>query len=221
MKNHIQLSVRLGALRLQAEVAFADDFIVLGGENGAGKTTLLRCLAGLEQAEGQLMFDDRVWLDSQAGFLLPARERHIGCVWADPALLPWLTVERNILLGVEQVNDEWLKQLVAALEITALMQRKPHMLSTGEAQRVALARAIYKRPAVLLLDEPFSAQAPALRQRLRRALKSIWMALQIPLIMVSHDVEDARALANQHWCMREGRLLVEVVNKQINRKIHA
>jgi len=210
VKNRMQITARLGMLELQADAVFADEFIIISGENGTGKTTLLRCLAGLEQACGQLLFAGRVWLDSSAGFILAPEKRRVGCVWADTALLPWLSVEMNITLGVNPVNHDWLAQLAEQMEITALMQRKPNMLSTGEAQRVALARAICRKPAVLLIDEPFSAQAPAVRQRLRSALKTIQAELQIPVLMVSHDMEDASVLADQHWRMRQGRLMTQV-----------
>jgi len=210
MKNRIQIVAQIGIMQLQADAEFSDEIVMVSGENGAGKTTLLRCLAGLEDTEGQILVRGKTWLDSSAGFLLPSQARQIGCVWTDVALLPWLSVERNILLGAELEDAAWLAELAGVLEISPLLQRRPSMLSTGEAQRVALARAIYKRPSVLLLDEPFSAQAPAIRQRLRVVLKSIHTALNMPVIMVSHDVEDAASLADQHWRMREGRLLKEI-----------
>jgi molybdate transport system ATP-binding protein len=219
--NRIQITARLGALDLQVDTDFANAFIIISGENGAGKTTLLRCLAGLETGHGQVIVNDRLWLDDHTGFVLPAGQRNVGCVWADAALLPWLSVEKNITLGSEQVDQDWLAQLAGQLELTILMQRSPHMLSTGEAQRVALVRAIFKRPSVLLLDEPFSAQAPAIRQRLRLNLKSMQAALQIPVIMVSHDAEDAQVLAHQHWRMREGKLLVDVAHAGIQQELQA
>ncbi|GAV21136.1 molybdate transport system ATP-binding protein [Mariprofundus micogutta] len=217
MKGRIQLSTRLGSMDLKLEAGFSDEIIIVSGENGAGKTTLLRCLAGLENVEGQITFSGKVWLDSSAGFVLPSKNREIGCLWTDTALLPWLGVEKNIILGSAFEDSVWLEELAELLEITDLMQRKPVMLSTGEAQRVALARAIYRKPSALLLDEPFSAQAPAIRQRLRDVLKSIQTRLMIPVLMVSHDLEDAENLADQHWRMREGRLLKEIVDTGKNR----
>lgn len=214
MSSSIHITAQLGSLALQLESSMDDGITLVSGENGAGKSTLLRCLAGLQQAEGEIHLNGQVWLDSSAGFSLPVEQRHVGCLWTDTALLPWLSVERNILLGAEAVDQNHLAELAAALEISPFMQRQPHMLSTGEAQRVALARAIYKRPTLLLLDEPFSAQAPAIRQRLRAVLKSMLIHLKIPVVMVSHDVEDAKLLADSHWRMREGRLLTEV--KQIS-----
>ena len=214
--NRIQVTARLGALVLQVDASLSSQFVVISGENGAGKTTLLRCLAGLEHAHGQVMMADQIWLDSHAAFELPAVKRQCGCVWADSALLPWLSVEQNIILGTEQVDTAGLLRLAEGLEISALLQRKPQMLSTGEAQRVALARAVYRQPAVLLLDEPFSAQAPAIRERLRKVLKTMQAELNIPVLMVSHDAEDARVLADQHWHMREGRLLTSLAGAEQN-----
>jgi len=207
--NRIQITAKIGALDLQVNAQFSNALIILSGENGAGKTTLLRCLAGLEQADGQLQFGSNIYLDSRAGCVQPPQQRNLGCVWTDAALLPWLSIEKNIVLGAELVDFAWLEELAEMFAIAPLMQRKPHMLSTGEAQRVALVRAIYKRPTVLLLDEPFSAQAPAIRQRFRLRLKSVQEALAIPVLMVSHDAEDARVLAHQHWYMRQGKLLRE------------
>ncbi|MDQ7057993.1 MAG: ATP-binding cassette domain-containing protein [Ghiorsea sp.] len=101
-------------------------------------------------------------------------------------------------------------QVCEQLEISHLLKRTPAMLSTGEAQRVSLARAIYGKPSMLLLDEPFSAQAPDIRARLRQVLKTMQQTLAIPLLMISHDTEDAKALAQQHWRMREGKLMVSI-----------
>jgi len=221
MMHAIRLTTCLGALKLQINASFFNEFIIVSGENGAGKTTLLRCVAGLEQVQGQVIFNGRVWQDSSAGFMLPVEARYIGCVWTEAALLPWLSAEKNITLGSNHVDKVRLSRLADQLEITALMQRKPHMLSTGEAQRVALARAVYRKPSLLLLDEPFAAQAPAIRERLRICLKSIQSELQIPVIMVSHDARDASMLADQHWRMREGRLLTEAAATSTNRKIQA
>jgi len=217
MKHHIQITTQLGSMQLQAVAEFTDESIIISGENGSGKTTLLRCLAGLEYSEGRMSFNSKLWLDSGVGFVLPPQARHIGCVWTDVALLPWLNVEKNILLGVEAEDKNWLAELSSLLEIYPLLKRKPSLLSSGESQRVALARAIYKRPSVLLLDEPFSAQAPAIRQRLRVVLKSIQNDMNMTVIMVSHDQEDARKLADQHWRMREGRLLNEIAEIGMSR----
>ena len=208
--NRMQVSSQLGALHVQADYEFSNAFIIVSGENGAGKTTLLRCLAGLQKAQGQVIVGGHVWLDHCAGFACSPKQRKVGCVWTDAALLPWLSVEKNITLGIKNADQVRLTTLAEQLEIAPLMQRKPNMLSSGEMQRVTLARAIYRKPAMLLLDEPFSAQAPAIRQRLRLCLKTMQRELNIPVIMVSHDGEDTKVLAQQHWHMRQGKLLTSL-----------
>ncbi len=137
----------------------------------------------------------------------------MGFVWSDAVLLPWLNAQANITLGVNHGDAVWFSQVCEALEVSPLLKRKPTMLSTGEAQRVSLARAWYIKPSLLLLDEPFSAQAPDIRLRLRQALKDLQQTLDIPVLMVSHDAEDAKVLARQHWRMREGKLMAEIKSK--------
>ena len=211
--NHIRITTTLGSLDLDAQAEFSREIIVVSGENGSGKTTLLRCLAGLEDCQGQFQIAGDVWLDSAAEFVKPTEQRNIGFVWSDAVLLPWLNAEANIMLGVKDGDAAWFTKVCEALEVNPLLKRKPAMLSTGEAQRVSLARAWYIKPSLLLLDEPFSAQAPDIRLRLRQALKDLQQTLDIPVLMVSHDAEDAKVLAQQHWRMREGKLMAEVKTK--------
>ncbi len=208
--NHIRMTTTLGSLDLDAQAEFSREIIVVSGENGSGKTTLLRCLAGLEDCQGQFQIAGDVWLDSAAEFVKPTEQRNIGFVWSDAVLLPWLNAEANIMLGVKDGDAAWFTKVCEALEVNPLLKRKPAMLSTGEAQRVSLARAWYIKPSLLLLDEPFSAQAPDIRLRLRQALKDLQQTLDIPVLMVSHDAEDAKVLAQQHWRMREGKLMVSI-----------
>ena len=213
--NHIRITTTLGSLDLDVQADFAHEVIVISGENGAGKTTLLRCLAGLEACQGQLQIGGDVWLDSAVKFVKPTEQRNIGFVWSDAVLLPWLDAEANIMLGVKDGDAVWFSKVCEALEVSPLLKRKPAMLSTGEAQRISLARAWYIKPSLLLLDEPFSAQAPDIRLRLRQALKDLQQVLDIPVLMVSHDAEDAKVLAQQHWRMREGKLMNSVASTKV------
>jgi len=220
MKHDICLTTQLGSLFLGVHAVFANEIIVISGENGAGKSTLLRCIAGLEEASGQICIQGQHWLDSSANFILPTEQRKLGFVCSEAVLLPWLTAEKNIVLGACEEDAVWFEKLVEQLEVKHLLKRKPAMLSTGEAQRVSLARAIYCKPNILLLDEPFSAQAPDIRKRLRAALKEMQQQLDIPVLMVSHDAEDAKVLGKQHWRMREGKLLSEVKLLEHNKVIN-
>jgi len=220
MTHNIRLTTHLGSLFLDVHAAFVNEIIVVSGENGAGKSTLLRCIAGLQEASGQVCIDGKHWLDSSANFLLPTEQRKLGFVCSEAVLLPWLTIEENIFLGTDKEDTVWFERLVEQVETKHLLKRNPSMLSTGEAQRVALVRAIYRKPSILLLDEPFSAQAPDIRQRLRTALKEMQQQLDIPVLMVSHDAEDAKVLGKQHWRMREGKLLSEVKLLEHNKVIN-
>lgn len=218
MKHALHFQARFGDLLLDAQATFDDEIIVISGENGAGKTSLLRCVAGLEKATGSVQMGQTMWLDSVADFILPTEQRNIGFVYSEAVLLPWLSVGKNIKLGVK--NGSGFQKIIADLELAPLMQRKPAMLSSGEAQRVALARAMYRQPSLLLLDEPFSAQAPEIRNRLRHVLKAWQKDFHTPILLVSHDTEDAKSLANQHWHMREGKLLVKVKGMLKNKVVN-
>ena len=215
--NKLNIQTKLGVLDLQVQASFTSEVIIISGENGAGKTSLLRCIAGLQACSGSILVGEKVWLDSAAGFALPTNQRGLGFVWAEEVLLPWLDVAQSIQLGAAEEEKAWLMQVCEQLEIGRLMKRKPAMLSTGEAQRVSLARALYRKPSMLLLDEPFSAQAPDIRARLRKVLKNMQQTLAIPLLMISHDAEDAKVLAHQHqhWRMREGKLITSVSSKKL------
>ena len=207
--NSFDMHTQLGDLKLHAQASYAASIIAISGDNGVGKSTLLRCLAGLQACEGRIQCGAEVWLDSSADFILPTAARNIGFVWAESVLLPWLHVEDNIKLGVSQEDKAWCLEVCAAFEVTHLCNRQPAMLSTGEAQRIALARAFYRQPDVLLLDEPFSAQAPDIRQRLRHALQRLQQTMQVPVLLVSHDADD-QVMASDHWYMREGKLMASI-----------
>ncbi|MDQ6973697.1 MAG: ATP-binding cassette domain-containing protein, partial [Mariprofundaceae bacterium] len=178
--NRIHIMKQLGTLNLHVEARFLNEIIVISGENGAGKSTLLRCLAGLETCHGSLHINGEVWFDTTATLVKPSQHRAIGFVWNDAVLLPWLDVQANITLAATKNDEHWLHHICEALEVCSLLSCQPMMLSTGEAQRVSLARALYNKPSLLLLDEPFSAQAPEIRLRLRTSLQRLQQTLNIP-----------------------------------------
>jgi len=181
------------------------------GPSGSGKSTLLRILAGLESVDkGYVRHFDQLWLDTRVNFDLPSNKRKIGFVFQDYALFPHLNVAGNIAYGLQiknrrdriRVVEKWLQ----CLHLQDLAKRFPHELSGGQKQRVALARALAPKPDVLLLDEPFSALDIGLRQALRDELKSVIAQSQCPVVMVTHDMQDARCLADNVGVMVAGRL---------------
>jgi sulfonate transport system ATP-binding protein len=179
----INLSVRPGT------------FVTLVGPSGCGKSTLLRLIAGLETADSG---------DIRAGgrsVRRPGLDR--GMVFQDHRLFPWLTVERNILLGLrnapypEARKREIVRDLIALVGLAGFEQAHPHQLSGGMSQRAAIARALAPRPEILLLDEPFGALDSLTRIRLQSEFLRIWRHEGITMLMVTHDVEEAVFLSDQ------------------------
>lgn len=210
---HFSLRKQLGQFHLHAEGAFANDRIVISGENGSGKTTLLRLLSGLETADqGSIAFKGQSWFDSRQGIRIPAYQRRAPCVFVEPNLLPWLSVEENIRIGVDASQSREdvegaIQGLVRTLHLESVISKAVEHLSAGEAQRVALARVLLATPRMLLLDEPFSAQSERMRRYLQRWLVQLHEKLNFPIVVVTHDREEALRIGQRHWHMRNGRMI--------------
>jgi len=170
------------------------EFIALLGRSGSGKTTLLRTLAGLDEVRGQ----DVEVPDSRA------------VVFQDARLLPWKRVWKNVSLGLK--GDKVRDRAEAALKEVGLGHRLdawPLTLSGGEAQRVALARALVREPKLLLLDEPFAALDALTRYRMHDLVLSLWRAHRPAVLIVTHDVEEAIALADRVLVLDKGRIVAQ------------
>jgi ABC-type Fe3+/spermidine/putrescine transport system ATPase subunit len=185
---------------------------VVLGPSGCGKTTMLRIIAGLEVPDsGQVVLDGATV--SAAGRVdVPPHRRKLGFVFQDLALWPHLTVRQNLdfVLGSMALSrlerNRRAQDALALVRIEGLAGRFPHQVSGGEQQRVALARAIVCEPRVLLLDEPLSSLDPDLRAELRSELARLQRALNLTTVYVTHDLEDAAALADCVIEMRAGRI---------------
>jgi ABC-type sulfate/molybdate transport systems ATPase subunit len=176
----------------------------LVGPSGAGKTTVLRVVAGLLRPRtGRVALDDAVWLDSAAGVCLDPERRSVGLVFQEYALFPHLSVEANVGFGGRGRASE----LMERFRIGHLAGARPAELSGGERQRVALARALARDPAVLLLDEPMAALDAHTRAGVRAELQELLRDLALPTLLVTHDFEDAAALADRVGVIAEGRIL--------------
>ncbi len=174
--------------------------VALVGPSGAGKTTVLQALAGLlRPARGRIECGDELWFEN--GVHLRPEDRSVGYVFQEYALFPHLTVERNVTFGGGSADG-----LLDRLRIAHLAKAKPRDLSGGERQRVALARALARRPGVLLLDEPMGALDPHTRAAVRGELHDLLRELALPTLLVTHDFEDAAALADRIGVLADGRL---------------
>jgi molybdate transport system ATP-binding protein len=184
----------------------AQGVTVILGPSGSGKTTLLRLLAGLEKPQhGLIQHHNETWLDTAAHKFVPPQKRKVGVVFQDYALFEHMTVAANIGFGLTKLQriqrvPHWLDKL----NIRELAQRYPRQLSGGQRQRVALARALITEPELLLLDEPFSALDSHLRHHLREQLLDVVTQLKQPVLLVTHDLNEARYLADYIGVMING-----------------
>jgi len=189
---------------------------VIYGPSGAGKSLTLQAIAGLLKPDsGRIACDDEPLFDSGAGVDLPARARRFGFLFQDYALFPRLNVRQNIAFGLKRgwfnpsrnaadaAVDRWLR----AFELTEVAGQKPHELSGGQRQRTALARALVAEPRALLLDEPFAALDPELRERMRDELQALLARIDIPMLMITHDPEDLARFGESRLLLRGGSIV--------------
>ena len=178
------------------------------GPSGCGKTTVLRCIGGFERVSaGEIRIDGT--LMSSADRHIAPEHRRIGMVFQDYALFPHLTVERNVGFGVadRSLARERARQLLATVGLEASAERYPHELSGGQQQRVALARALATQPRLLLLDEPFSNLDVDLREQLAAEVRNVLKASGTTAVFVTHDQNEAFAMADDIAVMHEGRIV--------------
>ena len=202
---------RFGALTVVDGVDFhaaPGEFVALLGPSGCGKTTTLRLIAGFDDLDaGEIEVNGRVV--AGAGRFEPPERRQVGMVFQDGALFPHLNVAQNVGFGLPKGGDR--KRLVAdALAMVGLegfAERMPHELSGGQQQRVALARALAPKPAVILLDEPFSNLDAELRAPVRTEVRDILRAAHATAVLVTHDQEEALSLADRVAVMWRGRIV--------------
>lgn len=209
-----RMNYRLGDLSLDLELNVPPGITILLGPNGAGKSTLLRLLAGLNRpVGGQVKLGELCLYEAERGIDLPPEQRRIGLLFQELALFPHLNVSDNIgfplkLRGVGRSQRRWrVSQLLEKLAITQLAGRSIADLSGGERQKVALARTLASDPQLLLLDEPTAALDPAARGEIRRWLLQTLSELQIPTLLVSHDVEEAAYFRKRIAVMEQGRIV--------------
>lgn len=209
-KLELRVAHRFGAFAL--DLAFEAGKGVTGiiGPSGAGKTTLLEAIAGLARpARGRIALGNDVFLDTERGIFLPPEERRIGYVFQEARLFPHLSVARNLDYGAMRrgaggaiSRDE----VVALLGLADLLDRRPHRLSGGEAQRVAIGRALLAGPRLILMDEPLSSLDIRRRREIMPFLEALHRRLDLPILYVSHNIDEIVRLADRVVAMKSGTI---------------
>jgi len=194
-------------LKMGMEVR-SGEIIALTGPSGSGKTTLLRILAGLEKPDaGFVHFGHAVWNDTKSKIHVPPQNRGIGMVFQDYALFPHLTVRQNIAFGMPRgAASGEIDLMLEEMELSRLADSQTRHLSGGQKQRVALARALVRQPQLLILDEPLSALDLITRKKLQQLLKQELARRALTTILVTHQEEEMKRLADRVFWLEEGKI---------------
>jgi molybdate transport system ATP-binding protein len=204
----IDIARRMHGLDLRVRLEVRQEILVLFGPSGAGKTSTLNAVAGLLAPDsGEILLGEEVLFRrglAAAPVQVPARRRGIGYVFQHYALFPHLTALQNVGYGLRRTARGRAAEMLRGLGLEHLADRYPHELSGGQQQRIALARALAPEPRLLLLDEPFSALDIAVRESLQRELRRLQAERRLPVLYVTHRLEDAFAVGHRLAVMREG-----------------
>ncbi|MGC5325502.1 ATP-binding cassette domain-containing protein [Brevibacillus sp. SYSU BS000544] len=204
----VQIRKQLNHFLLDVEFQITDEILVLFGPSGSGKTTILNTIAGITHPD-----DGVISLSNQTFFEtgkrpLPIQQRKVGYLFQDYALFPHMSVEKNILYGAQKngftIQSPLIRQLLDVMRIEHLIGKYPSAISGGEKQRVALARALATEPHILLLDEPFSALDQETRGQCHDILLQLHRQWKIPILLVTHDLDEAQKLGDRILFMEKG-----------------
>ncbi len=216
----LQKLLRHEGARFQVATSFRSDAsrLVLFGPSGSGKTQTLRMIAGIVHPDqGRVAIGGRVLYDSAARLALSPQQRRLAYMFQDYALFPHLTVRQNIaftrrtgwLNPPRRLEDEGVARWIQAFGLQPVVDHYPHQISGGQRQRTALARALVSEPTALLLDEPFAALDKHLRQRLRDELRDLVSGLNMPMLLITHDDDDVRAIAQEVVYLQAGQVVTQ------------
>lgn len=216
----ITLTVRDRARRFDLAARFATEasFVALYGPSGSGKSLTLQALAGLRRpGAGHVRLAGRTLFDAACSIDVPPSRRRLGYLFQNYALFPHLSVRQNIGFGLgswcrrpSAADARRVQELIEGFGLSALADSRPAALSGGQQQRVALARALACQPRALLLDEPFAALNPMLRGALRKDLAEVAQRWKIPVVMITHDIDDVIELAEVAFVYEDGQVVRQV-----------
>ncbi len=231
MSLSISIRKNLGSFVLDVSWEINNELAVLFGHSGAGKSLTLQMIAGLiGPDQGVIRLDEMLFFDSASGKGLRPQDRMLGYVFQDLALFPHMTVHQNILYGGHGISKtESLvraDEMIRRFRIADLRDRLPAQISGGQKQRVALARALMRRPRALLLDEPFSALDNPVRREMRKLLREVRNEFNIPIVLITHDVSEAYAVADRIIAYSGGRIVqtgspFEVLHRPVSYEVEA
>lgn len=200
---------------LHLNYASSSDRLIILGPSGSGKSLLLQMIAGLLTPDsGYLKLAGRTLFDHKQRINLTPQQRQVAFLFQNYALFPHLSVRQNVAFSLRRglfnpslkiaskAVDYWLENF----GLESVQHQRPHELSGGQRQRTALARALVTEPRALLLDEPFSALDPDLRIHMRKELRELQERLAVPLILITHDVEDVKAFYDETLCLKDGQI---------------
>ena len=208
----IAVRKRLADFSLDVELSLPAESVAVFGPSGAGKSTLLKSVAGLLKPDsGRIAVNDRTLFDSDSGEDIPPERRALGMMPQDPLLFPHRSVRENLLFGYRRIKGRERRvrfdEVVDILEIGALLDRRPHTLSGGEAQRVALGRALLTSPRMLLFDEPLASLDARLKARILPFLRRAIEHFGLPALYVSHDHLEVTSIAKTIVVLERGRVV--------------
>lgn len=209
--GHCSIKLKRKEFSIEAEFDIPSRGVMgIFGHSGSGKTTLLRCIAGLEKdAQGHIEINGQTWLSGTQN--LSSQDRNIGYIFQESRLFPHLSVQANLDYGTKRCSAQNTTsldrdQLFELLNIGHLLERKPHQLSGGEKQRVAIGRALLKNPQIMLLDEPLASLDYKRKQEILPFLDRLHEELSIPMLYVSHSMEEVSRLCDYILVMEQGRV---------------
>lgn len=205
----IKVKKQLGHFELKADLQIpAAGVTALFGLSGSGKSSLINLVSGLlKPDEGQIVLNQRVLTDTQQGIDIPVHQRRIGYVFQDARLFPHYRVKGNLCYGITSIDQNHFDYIVSLLGIEHLLNRYPITLSGGEKQRVAIGRALLTQPEILLMDEPLSALDLPRKRELMQYLETLSQQIQIPILYVTHSLEELLRLAQNVVLLDGGKVL--------------